>query len=343
MNGRPKVLVAGAGALGLTSALLLAEAGCEVVVQEPGAPGDNASGIAAGMLAPVFEAALDPLVRPHFDLLAAARDLWPALAERTGIALDRTPALAVGDAAWLETTLAQVRQLGADGHAVARAELEAAAPQISPTFREGLAVGGDWRLEADAALAALRRAAADAGVGFRAGAVQSGQGFDRLVVATGASHVLIGLAPELAQLSPIKGHILRGSGTLRAVVRSSGAYAVPSGAGIAVGASMEPGLADRRIDSGQVGRLRAGAARLFPALAEAPMTAAAAVRAATADGLPLAGPSLSPKVLIAAGARRNGWLLAPLVAQVVTAWAVGAEPGPYAARLDPRRPFSSPG
>jgi glycine oxidase len=42
-------------------------------------------------------------------------------------------------------------------------------------------------------------------------------------------------------------------------------------------------------------------------------------------------------VVLAVGARRNGWLLAPLIAQVVTACVTGRDPGPYAARLDPGR------
>jgi glycine oxidase len=42
-------------------------------------------------------------------------------------------------------------------------------------------------------------------------------------------------------------------------------------------------------------------------------------------------------VLLAVGARRNGWLLAPLVAQVVAAYVASDDPGPFAARLDPRR------
>ena len=87
-------MIAGAGVLGLATALALADAGCDVTVCDPG--GANASSIAAGMIAPVFEAVLDPAARAHFDILLAARDLWPALAQRAGIALDRCGAVAVG-------------------------------------------------------------------------------------------------------------------------------------------------------------------------------------------------------------------------------------------------------
>jgi glycine oxidase len=61
------------------------------------------------------------------------------------------------------------------------------------------------------------------------------------------------------------------------------------------------------------------------------------VRAATPDGLPMAGFSAADGAILAVGARRNGWLLAPLVAQVVAACVMGRDAGPYAARLDPAR------
>ena len=55
-----RVLVAGAGAFGTAIALELARGGAEVVLADPAGVGDNASGAAAGMLAPAFEALLDP-------------------------------------------------------------------------------------------------------------------------------------------------------------------------------------------------------------------------------------------------------------------------------------------
>src|SRR5699024_10180575 len=104
-----------------------------------------------------------------------------------------------------------------------------------------------------------------------------------------------------------------------------------------IGATMEPGRADSEVDPTLVAHLATAGRRLFPALAEVEPQAATGVGAATADGLPLAGWSAEPGVIVAAGARRNGWLLAPLVAQVVTACVTGRDPGPYASRLDPRR------
>src|SRR5262249_36097027 len=156
MSRGPKVTVAGAGALGLSSALALADAGCAVTVCDPGPP--LASSVAAGMLAPVFEAVLDAEAADHADLLLAARNLWPALGARAGVALDRSGAVAVGDDAWLDGVSAGLVRLGARGTELGRATLAALAPGLNPAFERGVLVREDWRLDPRAALAALRAA-----------------------------------------------------------------------------------------------------------------------------------------------------------------------------------------
>jgi len=72
-------------------------------------------------------------------------------------------------------------------------------------------------------------------------------------------------------------------------------------------------------------------------VAAAKLTAQTGVRAATPDGLPMVGRGRHHGVLLAVGARRNGWLLAPLVAKIITACVTEGDLGPYAARLDPGR------
>jgi glycine oxidase len=331
------VTVAGAGALGLSAALALADAGCSVVVCDPGEP--RASAVAAGMLAPAFEAVLDPVAAPHADLLFAARNLWPALAERAGVALDRSGALAVGDDTWLDGVAAGLVRLGLRGAELGRATIEALAPRLSPGLQRALLVREDWRLEPRAALAALRAACEAAGVVFRAERVSRRGEADALVLATGYAKALADVAPELSVLTPIRGQILRFSGERGGAVsvRTAGAYAVPGADGLAVGATMEAGREDLTPDPAALAPLSAALASLYPHLAQATFGWGVGVRAATPDGLPLAGPSSTPGVILATGARRNGWLLAPLAAQVVAACVTGRDPGPYAARLDPQR------
>jgi len=133
MTKGAKITVAGAGALGLTTALALADAGAQVTVYDPAGPGDNASGVAAGMLAPIFEAVLDAAAAPHFDLLLAARDLWPALEARIGVVVDRSGAVATGDLPYL-------------------AGVDLATDHAAKAFSDGTASGGvtfsgQWLLE----------------------------------------------------------------------------------------------------------------------------------------------------------------------------------------------------
>ena len=337
MAAGAKVTVAGAGALGLSAALALARAGCAVSVWDPTNKG-CASAVAAGMLAPAFEALLDTEMSGRLDLLLAARNLWPALAAQSGVEVDRSGAVAVGSPAWLAGLRARLDALGLRGTELPRAMLQDLAPGIVPGL-DGLLVREDWRLEPRPALAALRRAAEAAGVGFRSEAARDRGEADWLVVATGADPGLAPVAPELKRLSPIKGQILRFADVRggRVSLRGEGAYAAPAADGLAVGATMEAGRGDTQIDPTALAPLVEAAGRLFPELAEATFGVSAGVRAATPDGLPMVGFSEAPGVILAVGARRNGWLLAPLVAGIVAACVTGADAGPYAARLDPLR------
>ena len=334
MSRGASVIVAGAGALGLSIALTLAEAGCAVRVSDPAGWG-QASSVAAGMLAPVFEAAFDKETAGDLDLLIAARNLWPSLAARSGSAIDRSGTAAVGNEAWLAEVRAGLMKLGLRGADLPRSMLDELAPGIALDL-QGLLVREDWRLEPRATLAGLRQASQALGVQFSSETVREPGDEDWLVVATGADRGLIAAIPELSQISPIKGQILRYSDLrgARISLRGEGAYAVPGSDGLAIGATMEPGVTDTRADIARLAPLVAAAERMFPRIAGATFGMSAGVRAATSDGLPMVGFSQTPGVILATGARRNGWLLAPLVAQIVTACAMGRDSGPYGARLD---------
>ncbi|RYF92337.1 MAG: FAD-dependent oxidoreductase [Caulobacteraceae bacterium] len=317
LDGRT-VRVAGAGVLGLSIAIELAQAGAAVTVHDP-SPGTSASIVAAGMLAPVFEAVLDPVAKGHFPLLMAARDLWPAFAARTGIVLDRAGATYAGERA-LEVRKA-VAGLGVAGEA----------------RPEGLFVAEDWRLDAEPALEQLRAVAKGLGVTFVQGALDEVDG--EAVAATGWQPVR--WAPESAVISAIKGQIGKSAvGPLAEretglVQRRDGGYIAPAAGGALVGATMERGRTDLTPDD----TLLAVIERAFPELMVQGYMAKALVgiRGATPDGLPLVGQSVRPGVWLAMGARRNGWLLAPLVAAMTRAYLAGEDPGPWAAALDARR------
>ncbi len=332
-----RVAVAGAGVFGLASALALARAGARVTLHDPGCPTGNASAVAAGMLAPVSEALTDPAAGGHLDLLQAALALWPAFAERHGLDLDRSGALLLGDEARLAALSASAQALGL----AAPRRLVGALPRLTGGYGAaiagGLEIAGDWRIDA-AALWRLGAMAEELGVTCRTDAPHPAD-HDLLVVATGPSMDFLQAAPELAVLTPIRGHILRYPDLTYdgPVLRGPGAYGVPSAGGLLIGATMEPGEGQAVVDPEIAARLAARAQEIFPGLAHQSWTAAVGVRAATPDGLPLVGPSARPGVILACGARRNGWLMAPLVGEVVAAFALGRDPGPRAAHLAPSR------
>src|SRR3954447_15929080 len=81
------VVVVGGGVIGLSSAWRAAQRGLSVLVVERDQPGAGASGVAAGMLAPVTEAEFDE--ESLLQLNLASAEMWPdfaaELAERTGL------------------------------------------------------------------------------------------------------------------------------------------------------------------------------------------------------------------------------------------------------------------
>jgi glycine oxidase len=162
----------------------------------------------------------------------------------------------------------------------------------------------------------------------------------KLVVASGASADLATLAPELGRLSPIKGHILRAriaSPIGGPVLRGAGVYLCPTPHELILGASMEVGRGDLDIDHRVVADLTRRAGQLSPGLQALEWRAAAGVRGETPDGLPMAGWASAPDVLVAVGARRNGWLLAPLIARTVVEQVEGLAPSDAAQQFDPAR------
>ena len=336
------VTVVGAGVVGLSCALHLARAGaCVRLIDAAGREPVDASSVAAGMLAPaaerLAEARAGDADRSEFQVLLHARDRWPAFAASVpGLDLHRSGTDLAAPASDRERMVGLLREGGID-FSLRDADRIIHLPQ-------------DWRIDVAAALQALRREADAAGVRRAAGrAGVDAEGRVRIdgelapgpvVIAAGyGSAELAAAAPELAALLPIKGQILHLDGGVEPAPmrRSPAGYLVPQADGARAGGTMEPGLSDLRLDPPVAARLTALAVDLAPELASAPVSAHAGVRAATPDGRPLVGWSRTPEVLLATGARRNGWLLAPLIGEMIAASWGGADPGSCAPLFHPGR------
>lgn len=323
---KSEVIVVGAGALGLATAAALTARGLTPLLLDAG--GVNASLVAAGMLAPAFEAALEEASPVETDLYRLGRDLWPALAGRAGIALDRR------GTDWIGPVEPLASRMAALGFAVER---------TSGGFR----TPDDWTLDPETALPRLAALIAEAGGAIRTARVDALEvsrsgvevyaGDDRfaaqaVVIAAGwaAPALAAGLGLPRDLVRPIKGHILRlaGAGTaeVERTTRAPGVYFVPRPDGLVVGATMEPDRCDVAVEPDAVEALHRAAAAVFPALAGAVVAEArAGVRGASPDGLPLAGAAGVDGVHLALAPRRNGWLLAPLVAECVAASLFGGD------------------
>lgn len=108
---------------------------------------------------------------------------------------------------------------------------------------------------------------------------------------------------------------------LRHVVRGHGCYIVPRQNGrYVIGSTIEPAGYDKSILVPRIRKLQAAAARLVPALAEAKIAEAwCGLRPGTKDNLPYLGATGVAGYFAACGHYRDGILLAPATAELLTA------------------------
>lgn len=321
---RPAVLVIGAGAFGLACALAAQARGLSVALIHDRPLDASASAVAAGMLAPASEAIGEGADAPRFSLYRQGRDLWPALLERIGApAPDRSGAVfaAPGDPEALARWTARAAAIGVKARPCDPRER---VPGLADEVREGLFLADDWRLDAEDSLTAMLRAFERAGGRRIEARVTALEGVS-VALADGArieagAVVLAGGQTTLSPvpLTPVHGQLVRfeAAGPRDgAVLRTPAGYLAPSRRGVLFGATMRAGETepDAAVEADQ----RAAARALIPALETARAVTRSGVRAATPDGLPAVGRQTPDGPVLALGARRNGWLLAPLVGELV--------------------------
>ena len=373
---RPDVVVVGGGVIGLACAWRLAGRGLSVTVVDPD-PGSGASGVAAGMLAPVTEARLgeEPLLR--LNLASWAR--WPAFADQVeaasgaaiGYRADGTLVVAVDadDRAALDDLASRHRAMGLDVTPLRAREARHVEPGLAPGVRGGFLAAAESSVDPPALVEALRRATTAAGVGFVSAPVErftTSPAGDRVtgvvlpdgaietevvVLAAGCRSGTIAGLPATARppVRPVKGEILTlrqpvdaplVGHTLRGIVHGFSVYLVPRADGrLIVGATVQERGWDTRTTAGGAYELLRDALALVPGLDDAELAAVrAGLRPGSPDDLPIIGPTAVGGLVVATGHHRNGILLTPITAEAVAA-AVCGEPPPaeVAAACDPER------
>jgi glycine oxidase len=165
------VVIAGGGVIGTAIAWRAAAAGLDVVLADP-AHGDAASLVAAGMLAPVSEALFGEGALLRVNLLALARfpsfaaELEQVTGHRVGLRREGTLAVAydAGDYAALMRLTAFRRSAGLDAEELDSRACRKLESFLTPDVHGGVLFPGDWSVDNRRYAAALRDAAAAAGV-----------------------------------------------------------------------------------------------------------------------------------------------------------------------------------
>jgi glycine oxidase len=343
------VAIAGGGLIGLVVAWRAAQRGFAVTVVDD-APGGGASYAAAGMLAPVTEAAYgeEALLALSRDSLSRYPGFANELAEATGmdVGLRTAGTVAVGfdadDMRALDALHAFQTELGLAAHRLTAKAVRDLEPGLTPRVRGGLHVPGDFSVDGRALHAALLAAATSLGVTLVSDRVSSvrvrdgraaGLGLasgssvtaDTVVLALGAWGSSLAGAPHIP-VRPVKGQILRLRGatglvdrTVRALVRGRFVYLVPYDEdGLIVGATVEDRGFDASVTAGAVHDLLRDAIEVVPGVTELELVETLARwRPGTPDNAPLLGPSELPELVLATGHYRNGVLLAPVTGDAI--------------------------
>ncbi|MFB9278913.1 glycine oxidase ThiO [Cohnella cellulosilytica] len=346
-----EVLILGGGIIGLSSAWEAAKRGFRVAVLEAEAFGGQASGAAAGMLAPFSENPESP--DAFFRLCADSHSRYPdwvrELEELTGhtAELRRSGSLNVAfheaDFLSLRARLEWQSRYGSGFELLGASELRRLEPELSERALGALYCPGESHVFAPKLVGAVEEACRRAGVRLvaHAGGVTglervAGAGVvvrtagagswlaDRVVVCAGAwsGFVREWLSVDVP-VHPIRGQICAYDGKgdrIRHMIFTSQAYWVGKKDGSLVcGASEDVAGFERSVTEQGIGRLTRWSGSALPFLGDtSPSRGWAGLRPATLDGRPLIGsvPGV-PELVLACGHYRNGILLAPATAALV--------------------------
>lgn len=331
---RIDVAIAGAGIIGLSTALELSAAGCHVTVFDQSEAMGEASRAAAGMLA-----GADP--ENPAELRELARLSLGCYAEF----LDRVETLS-GKKVPIRTTctLQGVHEVPHGAQPLSALEVRERAPGANIDGRHFLLLE-ERSLDAWDLAEALPAAARAAGIDLRevtpVSGVRSNSRGVELTTAAGSFSAGAFLnatgawAPALEPALPVKprkGHLLTvelpGSVQMECVLRTPGIYIVPRGAGrYTIGSTVEDAGFDRSVDPLRIQELFSRAGDLWPPLRDARAAESwIGLRPGSADGLPILDRT-AENAWVATGHFRNGIMLGPGTGRVLSQCILGAEPG----------------
>jgi glycine oxidase len=366
------IVVIGGGVVGCAIAYYLSRAGVRVTVVERGEIGAQASGAAAGLLAP-----LGPLSGPGplADFLLAGCALLPQLVEtlaaETGLhtGYRQTGALRTvlhpKRVARLKKRWESWKPLGLPMHWLNGDEARQLEPQLSPEVCAAVYAPTEGQIQARQFVLSLALAARQRGAiirtqteivaleqrGARVTGVRTADGevlpCQALVIAAGAwaAHCAAWLLPEQSQelpVRPLRGQLLalqQPVPALQRIIFGEAAYLVPGDASVIVGATREEAGFQLAVTEEGTAWLQTTAQRLVPVLAHSETVAAwAGLRPKTPDNQPLLGPLPGwENVVMAAGHNSIGIMTGALTGQSIADLLITGQLAPIIRPFSPER------
>lgn len=350
-----RVVIVGAGVIGLMSAVRLAKAGARVTVLEaegehPDVFGPGASVAAAGMLAPLDEAA-----SPHDGIAFASFDLWrewrTGAEWADGVRFDGG-VVAAASPGEVSALVQRAARLGRSASALSASQfrkrtglntkIENAVFLEDEGAADPMRVLSGLAMQARAHGVIIENHADVANVTASAARTHEDRVYeaDVIVLAPGAwaTDRLIAAAPALGLIRPGKGHLVAVTleNALAPNLHAPGFYVTQRREDVVLGATLEFDRYDRRVNRERSEELLAAAEKMLPGEVRDAGRAWCGIRPMSPDGWPMIGPG-GEGLLLAAGHSRNGWLLAPITAEIISAYVFGAEILSEWAALSPQR------
>jgi len=348
------VIVIGGGVIGCSIAWRLAQSGLKVTVIERGRVGCEASRAAAGMLTPQGGAESGG---PFFDLCLQSRAMYREfgreLTEASGIDIEYKDEgtlfiVLEGEDEEQKTRWASWQiEAGLPLEYLSASEVRNIEPAVTQSATRAIFLPQEHQVEnrrlMDALEVAIKRAGVELMEGADVSAITTASGkvngvlcggerlsADMVVVAAGtwSSHLLaplglnIRIIPALGQMIAVKGR----DSLIDRVIHSSKVYVVPRRDGrTLIGATVEYSGFQKRVTVQGMSYLLSAATQIVPALEECEVVEAwSGLRPDTVDHMPVLGPVGVDNLLLASGHFRNGILLAPITAQLISEIVIGS-------------------
>jgi len=352
-------IIIGAGIIGLSLAIELRKKGLHVLVLERGEPGREASYAAAGMLAASgdeFPKLLKPLAQESARMYP---EFVHELEDESGLKVDlrhQGTILVLSNGEFPETSeLLSPERLkffepevrlpsihpsggGTSGQGISAAYL--AESSVDPRALVAAAYKAARHRDVDLSSAAPVQSLVLEGAHVT-GVLTNKAKYSAPIVINCAGAWAGAVAPCELPIRPIKGQMLAvvEAPALRHVLRSPEVYLVPRSDGrLVIGSTLEDVGYRKDTDVTTLQRLFEAAAELVPGVAKSRRHEAwAGLRPATPDELPILGETSVSGYFVAAGHYRDGILLAPVTAAVMSDIVMGESPRLDLSQFSPRR------